>query len=133
MKLTIELPPSVNEYWRTGAVPVKGKPGKYRAMIYKTAAAREYVERVKWNARKERAQMIDDGDVIVEGTVFFENRRRDLDGAFKVLFDVLQGIAYKNDRQVAHINIGRDFDKDNPRVELRISRLDGSTGLVLVG
>lgn len=51
-------------------------------------------------------------------TVFFANNRSDLDGAFKVVLDIMQSTnAIKNDALCVHINARKLIDKKNPRIE----------------
>lgn len=109
MTITLPLPPSANRYWRYT-----------RGRVLVSREARAYRARCQTAALAQRVQMLD-GDVEVSGTVYFENRRRDLDGAIKVLFDALEGIAYRNDRQVASIALERAIDRDRPRVEIRVT------------
>ncbi len=49
-------------------------------------------------------------------------RESDVDSRTKITLDLLQkaGI-YKNDSQVYNLLIFKNFDKENPRVELRVS------------
>lgn len=109
MMITLPLPPSANRYWRYT-----------RGRVLVSREARAYRARCQTAALAQRVQMLD-GDVEVRGVVYFENRRRDLDGAIKVLFDALEGVAYRNDRQVASIALERAIDRDRPRVEIRIT------------
>lgn len=64
-----------------------------------------------------------EGDVDLECRVYFENRRRDLDGVIKVLLDVLQGVLYGNDRQIHRLVFVKLYDKTNPRVEVEVKRM----------
>jgi Holliday junction resolvase RusA-like endonuclease len=60
------------------------------------------------------------GDISVRGVVYFKDHRRDLDNVLKPLLDALQGIAYRNDRQIVHLDFTKRLDRGNPRVELWI-------------
>jgi Holliday junction resolvase RusA-like endonuclease len=59
-----------------------------------------------------------DGDVSLRCVVYFKDRRRDLDNVLKPLLDALNGIVYRDDRQVAHLEFTKRFDVRRPRVEL---------------
>lgn len=57
--------------------------------------------------------------------VYHENLRPDLDNAFKILLDCLQGCrVIKNDRQCMEINARKLIDKVNPRVEFIIEEVE---------
>ena len=50
--------------------------------------------------------------------MFFQSNRKDLDGAFKLLLDVLQSTrTIVNDRQCTKIVASKYIDKNNPRIE----------------
>lgn len=54
----------------------------------------------------------------IEVKVFFSSNRKDLDGAFKLLLDVLQSSGtIKNDRYCTKIVAEKFVDKKSPRVE----------------
>ena len=54
--------------------------------------------------------------------VFFSSNRKDLDGAFKLLLDILQSSkTIKNDRYCVEIHARKFIDKTNPRIESTIT------------
>jgi Holliday junction resolvase RusA-like endonuclease len=57
-----------------------------------------------------------EGEVKVDLTFVLPSRRSDGHNRIKVLLDVLQGIAYKNDRQVQGGSWRCEYDAANPRV-----------------
>lgn len=114
MNLTLPLPPSANRYWRTTVRA--GFPH-----TYVSPEAKQYKALAYWTAKKQGAEPLD-GEVIVRGTVYFPNRRGDLDNRTKILLDALEGVAYHDDKQVWGIQWSRETDKTNPRVELEIVR-----------
>lgn len=59
------------------------------------------------------------GDVCVSMHIYYASRRPDLDES--LILDLLQGVAYKNDRQVKEKHIYWHLDKDSPRAEITIS------------
>ena len=61
-------------------------------------------------------------DVAVSMKIFYASRRPDLDES--LILDCLQGLVYKNDRQVKekHIYWG-GVDKENPRAEIHVRHL----------
>ena len=59
-------------------------------------------------------------DVVVTIRIWYASRRPDLDES--LILDLLQGIAYENDRQVKEKHIyWMGVDKENPRCEIEIS------------
>lgn len=67
-----------------------------------------------------------EGDVHVELQIYYSSRRPDLDES--LILDLLQGRAYRNDRQVRKKTVYGGVDRDRPRIELRIEALAGGAG-----
>ena len=105
IKLTLPFPPSANRYWR-----------KYNNRMVKSDVARGYCKHVKDNLD---VQMID-GTVAISMHFYRPARRGDLDNRAKILGDSLQGILYKDDKQIVEMHLYQDDDKHNPRVEVEI-------------
>ena len=60
-------------------------------------------------------------DVLLFCNIFYRTRRPDLDES--LICDLLQGVAYKNDRQVKMKIICHSLDKENPRADIRVGVL----------
>ena len=118
MRLTLPLPPSANAYWRS--IP---HGNSCRAILSK--AGRKYKASAEYALSAQRTELLT-GPVAVTFTVFFPNKRGDLDNRIKPAGDVLQGFAYENDRQIVEIHAYRRIDKDNPRLELTITETKGA-------
>lgn len=113
--LKLPLPPSANVYWRSTIQYVGGKP-KVRVLLSREGRA---FKKAAYTLLKAQRARFHAGDVQVRGTVYFENRRRDLDNCMKPIMDVLaDGVCFKNDRQVRRIEFVAAIDKHSPRVEL---------------
>lgn len=57
---------------------------------------------------------------------YFSSNRKDLDGAFKLLLDMLQATkTIKNDRQCTEIHARKFIDKNNPRIEFTLVEVNG--------
>ena len=57
---------------------------------------------------------------------YFSSNRKDLDGAFKLVLDMLQSSkTIKNDRNCVKIVANKFIDKNNPRIEFTINEVDG--------
>lgn len=111
-RLTLPLPPTMNAYWR--------HVGR-RVLV--SAAGRRFRERCATAAMAQRARR-HEGEVSVRGTVYMARAGCDLDNRIKPLLDALQGVAYDDDVQVAHLDLWRDVDRANPRVEITIERVE---------
>ena len=57
---------------------------------------------------------------------YFSSNRKDLDGAFKLVLDMLQSSkTIKNDRNCVKIVANKFIDKNNPRIEFTINEVAG--------
>lgn len=97
---------------------VKSKAG--RPMFIKSTKALSYVKSFEQQCRKLDPLM--EEDVSVSITIYYASRRPDLDES--LILDCMQGLIYKNDRQVKekHIYWG-GVDKENPRAEISVRHL----------
>jgi Holliday junction resolvase RusA-like endonuclease len=86
--------------------------------LIKSAKALSYASAFKLQAKAGR--MIE-GDVAVHITIWYASRRPDLDES--LILDLLQDVAYKNDRQVKEKHIYWALDPQNPRCEIRVEPL----------
>ena len=98
--------------------------GKRPALI-KSKPALEY-ERTAKKLLKPIKPLLE-GDLIMTATLYYASRRPDLDES--IVMDVLQGIVYKNDRQIKIKHIYHALDKDNPRAEVLIETIQESLEL----
>lgn len=112
--LTLPLPPSVNSYWRS--VPVRASRA---AKVLISEEGRRFKARCRLVAQAQCRKPID-GPVELIATVYFRDRRRDLDNVLKPLLDALQGVVYINDSQVCRIDFRKAIDKANPRIEMQV-------------
>jgi Holliday junction resolvase RusA-like endonuclease len=91
-----------------------GKP-----MFIKSEKALTYAESFKRQCPDNVSTF--DCDVQVEMTIYYASRRPDLDES--LILDLLQGVAYLNDRQVKRKVIDWGLDKENPRCLIRVTPL----------
>lgn len=84
-----------------------------------SAEARKYKERVGWLLKAQHSPFLT-GPIVARIRVFRARRAGDLDNFLKVVFDALEGIAFKDDNQIVEILARRDDDKKNPRVEVEL-------------
>lgn len=111
MKLTLPLAPSANAMWRSIArVKRDGTP-------FVTVALSKDGRQFKKDAASwlvaQRTEVLT-GEVSVKITVWFPNRRGDLDNRIKPVLDVLTGVCYYDDSQVVHLEVGREIS-EKPR------------------
>jgi Holliday junction resolvase RusA-like endonuclease len=96
-------------------VYVHGKP-----MFIKSAKALAYVKAFKQQCVIAPSEVFE-CDVVVTIRIWYASRRPDLDES--LILDLLQEVAYKNDRQVKEKHIYWGLDKQNPRCEIEVSAL----------
>ena len=109
MKITLSLPPTDNQLYRIN------KGGKGMRM---TQDGKDWKLDAGIIAKSEKVKYTEE-PVIVGEIHFYLKYDRDIQGSMKIMFDSLEGIYYKNDKQV--IKFGPVFkhkDKANPRIEL---------------
>lgn len=65
-----------------------------------------------------------EGDLFFACKIFYRTRRPDLDAS--LILDLLEGRAYKNDRQVRRMFFQHDLDKENPRTDILVMPINHS-------
>lgn len=114
LRLTIPLPPSVNSYHRS----VTLRSGVAKVLI--SREGRQWKKKALQLVAMQRPAVFD-GEVCITLTVYFRDKRRDLDNAAKPTLDLLQAAGVLvNDRSVVELHMIREVDKGNPRVEVAI-------------
>ena len=63
-----------------------------------------------------------EGDLRVTIKIYYASRRPDLDPS--LIFDLMQDYIYKNDRQVREQHLYWGLDKEKPRAEITVERID---------
>jgi Holliday junction resolvase RusA-like endonuclease len=96
-------------------VRFKAKPGKSsRLGSIKSEKALSYADAFKLQVQPIEPLL--EGELSVTMKIYYANQRSDLDES--LILDLLQGILYKNDRQVREKHIHHAIDRNNPRVEV---------------
>jgi len=62
-----------------------------------------------------------EGDLCVTMHIYYASRRPDLDDS--LILDLMQGLVYKNDRQVKERHLYWHLDKENPHAEILIEKM----------
>lgn len=124
LKLELPFPPGVNTLYGVRAVIVKGRP---MAFPYKTHEHRAYLTQAKLAALEagltDGPKWPKPASVAMLVRLYRPRRAGDIDGPLKTLLDVLQGIVFENDDQVARLEVYRHDDKARPRVEIEVTEL----------
>ena len=113
LEFILPCPPSVNE-WKN-RVYLKGRG--YTTIL--TRAARSYKTLLGKVLVPSEPPLT--GDVTVEVMWYRPRKQGDIDNIAKILFDCLQGVAYRNDSQVRRQVLERDDSQPRcPRVEVTV-------------
>ena len=110
IKFTVEAAPlSTNHVYRRGA----------NRRIFMTNEGQAFKDEIGWEAKKAMiGEQPWEGPVIVALWLYMPSKRGDAHNSEKLIFDALQDIVYKNDRQiVAHVCLSF-VDKERPRMEI---------------
>jgi len=116
INITLTMPPSTNALYR---YTTKGRVSfAYRTNEYKKWIA----DSLKSLSMQVKHNKIISGDTYV-GIHYFLKFNRDIDNG-KAILDLLEHAGLiVNDKQVTFMNLRKEFDKENPRVEVDISVL----------
>jgi crossover junction endodeoxyribonuclease RusA len=111
--ITLPIPPSLNAIWK-----------KHGNRTYLTPEAKAFKLQAGWIARGLQHEMLT-GNVCVWVDIYRERKAGDLDNFFKLMFDSMQGILYKNDKQIVEIHARMFDDKSNPRAMMSVAEVAG--------
>ena len=90
-----------------------------KSMFIKSSKALAYSKSFKQQCSEANVEKLT-GDVVVTIRIWYASRRPDLDES--LILDLLQDVAYDNDRQVKEKHIyWMGVDKENPRCEIEVS------------
>lgn len=89
--------------------------------FYMTKEGKDLKESYQWQARAQYKGAPTIEPVVVTARIFFSRRgKHDIDNFNKLFFDAFTGIVWEDDSQVEELHLYKDFDKDNPRIEITI-------------
>lgn len=94
--------------------------------MFMTAEGKAYKNLVGLSAQSGVTMGMLNGHLGIEAKFYVASFRGDGDNYFKIFIDALQGIVYKNDRQLKHYVFDVVIDKKNPRIECRVWELPTS-------
>jgi len=120
--MTLEAEPlsPINMY----KVRILRKYGKLIPMMYLdarfTSYKKAFTKAVKKIVKRDKIKPYP-GAVAVEADLYFGTlRRKDIQNALKLELDALNGLIYDDDSQVCSVNTQKHFNKDRPRIEIKI-------------
>lgn len=93
---------------KTGSKPIENAPV--------SITLRFYVAPPKYLAKKKRQQALENETIWVD-------KKPDLDNYVKAILDAINGIAYKDDGQIASLNAVKVYSY-NPRTEIEITKME---------
>lgn len=109
-----------------GNTPSKSNCYRFAGKVmYKTKELKAYEESFYLQCKQYRNANIDT-EFEFRIKVYYPSRRSDLDNSLKVVLDCLQKVkAIKNDNKCIKIIAEKFLDKENPRIEFEIIKVNG--------
>lgn len=108
--VTFTVPGTPQPKSRPRVVNVRG-----RSRTFTPSRTKAYEEEIAWAAKAAGAKVIDGP---VEVTARFFGTPCDLDNGLKALLDGMEGVCYRNDRQVVDVHASVVRRDPNPRLEV---------------
>ena len=82
---------------------------------------RDAKEALKWEIKSQWHKEPLDEDVCLNIIFYFGNKRKnDIDNLLKCLLDSAEGILFTDDSLVTELHCYKEYDKENPRVEVTV-------------
>ena len=98
------------------------KRGKGRT-IYMTKEGKALKEDYVWQAKEQWKKPLIEGKLkVLIGLYFGDRRKHDWDNYGKLL-DALNGVIWWDDSQIREANVKLFYDKQNPRIEVKIFKM----------
>lgn len=98
------------------------KTKKQRYISIKSEKAMDFSDLFHQQKKEFQLEDLIEGDITIYVDVWYKSRRPDLD--VELIKDLLQNVAYKNDRQIKEQHSKWHLDKENPRCRVRIFKCD---------
>lgn len=116
------------EYTLYGEPKAWSRAGSHGSQRFTPAAVR--VEQARHREAAELARPIAwplTGAFVVHVVAYLGTKRRpDVDNLGKLVMDGIQGVAFENDNLVERLVVDRRLDRDDPRTEVRVMRIDSA-------
>lgn len=99
-------------------------------MVYMTAEGKALKEDYGWQAKNQYKEKPLDYPLFVFINLYFDSKRKhDIDNYNKLILDSLTGIVWLDDGQIESACINKYYDKENPRIEIKVQKLLDQRGL----
>ena len=115
MHLTLPVPPLLNRLYRVSG-----------SRIYKDPKAQKYKHDV-WMLCVQQGVKRLQGSLAMQISWYRQRKKGDVDGILKCLLDSLESVAYENDSQIKRLCIEKFDDKLDPRLEITITEIAGTS------
>ena len=114
---------------------LKGRPistnNAYKTMCRGSFPTRYMIKRAKdlkedygWQIKSQYHGKPLKGNLEVSITTYHDSRRKnDWDNFHKLSMDSMSGLVYEDDSQIVCAVVKKDYDHDNPRIEIEINQL----------
>lgn len=97
---------------------------------YLSAKGKALKEDYWWQAKTQYQGKPMTGTLFVVIGLYHDNHRKnDWDNFHKLSMDSLTGIVYEDDSQIEMVCVCKYYDKENPRIEIKIQKLLDQRGL----
>lgn len=119
LRLTLPVVPSVNHCYRNVSI--------HRRILTKAGASwQQQAQAIATNeARKQHWQYSVNEKLVMELKAYWpDRRRRDMSNMHKLLPDTLEKVLYDDDKWLLIRDIDFEVDRQNPRVEIVLYRLE---------
>lgn len=126
LRLTLPVPPSVNHQYAT----VNGRRLlSARGRTFKDLVGQQILLALAQSSHRDTLkESLQEGRLSLSIRFFFASAlRRDVDGGLKITQDALCEHLGINDNRVVELHVYKRQDRDNPRMELRLSILSADT------
>lgn len=89
--------------------------------LYMSKEGKARKEEYQWELKRQWKKQPLEGELIINVILYFDDHRtHDWDNYNKLLSDSCNGIVWKDDSQVIEAHVFKEYDKENPRIELII-------------
>lgn len=92
--------------------------------LYMSAKGKAVKEDYQWQAKAQyKSKPLTDKLFVFVNTYHGTKRKADWDNFHKLSMDSLTGIVYEDDSQIEQVCVSKFYDKENPRIEIKIQKL----------
>lgn len=98
--------------------------GKVYPTIIKNKDANKFAEYLRLEAMRQKCINIMEGDVAMKVDFCFRGKRdKDIDSILKLLLDTLNGIMYKDDKQIIDLHIRKHRDQEEDEIVVLVEEI----------